>query len=110
MAAVFFTYVWGTPGNPCWPLTFGSKAARTIAKRALSEGDFVFTIGTQGEPTSPPDRGRVLGVYQVSTLEVNTQDYVGQIGEVDVLERVVSKFPFALHPIAVWEITAADNV
>ncbi|MCZ4345537.1 GIY-YIG nuclease family protein [Devosia neptuniae] len=76
----------------------------------MSEGDFVFTVGTKGEPTSPPDRGRVLGVYQVSSLEVNTQDYVGQIGEVDVVERVASKFPFALYPIAAWEITAAANV
>lgn len=110
MATVFFTYVWGTPGNPCWPLTFGSKAARTIAKRALSEGDFVFTVGTKREPTELSERGRVLGLYQVSSLEVNTRDYVDQIGEADVLERVVSKFPFALHPIAAWEITAADNV
>lgn len=110
MAKVFFTYVWGAPGNPCWPLTFGTKAARTIAKKALSEGDFVFTVGTKGEPTAPSERGKVLGVYQVSSLEVNTQDYVGQIGQVDVLERVASEFPFALHPIAAWEIASSDNV
>lgn len=58
MAKVFFTYVWGAPGNPCWPLTFGTKAARTIAKKALSEGDFVFTVGTKGELT--PETGAAL--------------------------------------------------
>ncbi|ASQ04914.1 GIY-YIG nuclease family protein [Sinorhizobium meliloti] len=110
MPKVFFTYVWGPPGDPCWPLTFGSKAARTQAKKAVSEGDFVFTVGTKGEPTSSDYRGRVLGLYQVSSLEVNTVDYINQIATSGITERAASEFPYALHPISVWEITSADNV
>ncbi|MFP1632917.1 GIY-YIG nuclease family protein [Zhengella sp. ZM62] len=110
MARIFFTYVWGHPGNPCWPLTFGSKAARTQARRALTEGDFVFTVGTKQEPTAPEDRGRVLGLYQVSDLEVNTRDYANQIADSILKERAVVEFPVAMHPIAVWEITDPNNI
>ena len=79
MPKVFFTYVWGPPGNPAWPLTFATKGSRTAAKNVLSEGDFVFTVGTRQEPTAIQDRGKVLGAYLVSDLEVNTQDYADQI-------------------------------
>lgn len=109
MTTVFFTYVWGPPGNPAWPMTFASKAARSHARKVLSEGDLVFTVGTKGEPTAPQDQGRVLGVFRVSDLEVNTQDY----GLPRRLENPefdsVTRFPFALHPIAVWEITSPDR-
>lgn len=110
MSKVFFTYVWGGPGNPAWPLTFASKAARTGAKRALSEGDFVFIVGTKNDPTPTDERGRVLGVYQVSSLEVNTQDYEEQIDKDPNSRRAAEKFPFALHPIAVWKITSNENL
>lgn len=110
MPKVFFTYVWGPPGEPCWPLTFGTKAARTQAKKALTEGDLVFTVGTKNEPTWSQYQGRVLGVYQVSSLEVNTQDYVGQMDTSEVSGRASAEFPYALHPIAVWEISAEENV
>jgi hypothetical protein len=100
---VFFTYVWGPTGNPAWPLTFSSKAARSHAVYSLSEGDFVFTVCTKDEPTLPEYRGRVVGVYQVSDFEVNTQDY-------DLPLDNAQRFPFALHPIAVWQITPADNI
>lgn len=110
MPKVFFTYVWGPPGDPCWPLTFGSKAARTQARMALSEGDHVLTVGTRGEATSPEYRGRVLGLYQVSSLEVNTVDYIEEIDASGATERAANEFPYALHPISVWEITSQENV
>jgi hypothetical protein len=35
---VFFTYVWGPPGNPASPLTFASKAARShVGGRSTKE-------------------------------------------------------------------------
>ncbi len=110
MSKVFFTYVWGAPGSPAWPLTFGSKGARTQARNVLSEGDLVFTVGTQGEPTERRQWGRVLGVYQVSDLEVNTQDYINQLPGDTIIGRAAKEFPFALHPIAVWDIVSPDNV
>jgi hypothetical protein len=110
MPKSFFTYVWGPPGNPCWPLTFASKAARTLARKVMSEGDYVFTVGTKAEPTLPENRGRVLGLYQVSALEVNTIDYTELIDTSGMPQRTASEFPYALHPISVWEIIAQDNV
>jgi T5orf172 domain len=108
---VFFTYVWGPPGNPAWPLTFASKSSRTLARKSLSEGDVVFTVGTMREPTSDDARGRVLGMYRVSDLEVNTADYALEkkahhSGEYDSVKR----FPFALHPLEVFQITGAENL
>ena len=110
MPKVFFTYVWGPPGDPCWPLTFGSKGARTQAKKALSEGDYIFTIGTKKEPTDPAYQGRVLARYEVSSLEVNTADYLNHIDSRAMTDRAASAFPYALHPISVHEITSRNNI
>ncbi len=99
----FFTYVWGPPGNPAWPLTFSTKAARRNARAALAEGDIVFTVCTKGDPTPPEYWGQVSGVYIVSDLEINTQDY-------DLPSGGLSRFPYALHPISVWQITSDDNI
>lgn len=105
----FFTYVWGAPGDPAWPLTFASKASRTHARKVLTEGDFVFTVCTKSEPTPVELWGRVAGLFRVSDLEVNTFDY-------DLPRRLdrpefdsVARFPYALHPIEVWEITGEQN-
>lgn len=106
---VFFTYVWGKLGDPAWPLSFTTKQARRQAKENLAEGDLVFVVGTKGKPTPPEDQGRVVGVYQVSDLEVNTQDYDVPTSERDLDKDGNFRFPFALHPITVWQITDAGN-
>ncbi|MBP1885710.1 hypothetical protein [Sinorhizobium mexicanum] len=110
MTKVFFTYVWGPPGNPAWPLTFATKAARSHAKKVLSEGDFVFTIGTRGDPTASEHRGKVVGVFQVSDLEVNTQDYDLPRNHARPEFDGVTRFPYALHPLAVWQITSPGTL
>jgi hypothetical protein len=110
MTKVFFTYVWGPPGNPARPLTFATKAGRTHARKVLSEGDLVFTVGTRGEPTEEAHKGRVIGAYCVSDLEVNTQDYDLPRKRDKPEYDGVTRFPFALHPISVWEITDRNNM
>jgi hypothetical protein len=110
MTKVFFTYVWGPPGNPAWPLTFATKAARSHARKVLTEGDLVFAVGTRGEPTEEVHKGRVVGAFRVSDLEVNTQDYDLPRKRDDPDYDSVTRFPFALHPIAVWEITDPNNM
>jgi hypothetical protein len=108
---VFFTYVWGPPGNPAWPLTFGSKGSRTVALRALTEGDVVFTVGTKKAPTPKDAQGRVVGVYRVSDMEVNTADYDLQAKHHHSTEYdSARRFPFALHPIEVFEVVSPDNI
>lgn len=110
MPKVFFTYVWGAPGEPAWPLTFSTKDARAHARNVLSEGDLLFTVGTKGEPTVDEQRGRVLGLYRLSEFEVNTQDYRGLRIKSAADKASFERFPFALHPISVWEITSTNNV
>nr|WP_272211144.1 GIY-YIG nuclease family protein [Marinicella sp. W31]MDC2877029.1 GIY-YIG nuclease family protein [Marinicella sp. W31] len=109
MPKVFFTYVWGPPGEPCWPLTFSSKGGRTQARNVLSDGDYVFTIGTRQQETDEQYRGRVLGLYQVTTQEVNTRDYIDPLSAGEAMRRTAEEFAFALHPALVWEITDTDN-
>jgi hypothetical protein len=110
MTKVFFTYVWGPPGDPAWPLTFATKAARSHARKVLSEGDLVFTVCTQGVPTPPENWGQVAGVFQVSDLEVNTHDYDLPQKDRHPDFDSVTRFPYALHPLAVWAITSPDNL
>jgi hypothetical protein len=110
MTRIFFTYVWGAPGNPAWPLTFATKAARSHARKVLTEGDLVFTVGTRGEPTQEAHKGRVLGVYCVSDLAVNTQDYELPRKRDKPEFDSVTRFPFALHPIAVFEVISPENM
>ncbi len=105
-----YTYVWGPPGDPAWPMTFASKAGRSHARKVLNEGDLVFTVGTKSEPTAPQDKGCVLGVFRVSDLEVNTQDYGLPRRHENPDFDSVNRFPYALHPIAVWEITSPNSV
>jgi hypothetical protein len=107
---VFFTYVWGSPGEPAWPLTFRDRGSRTHAKRVLSEGDLVFTVCTKTEPSPVKDWGRVMAVYRVSDLEVNTADYglPSRFGKVGF--DSVALFPYALHPISVSEVVSSDNL
>ena len=110
MTKVFFTYVWGPPGDPAWPLTFATKAARSHARKVLSEGDLVFTVCTQGAPTPQENWGQVAGVFHVSDLEVNTQDYDLPRKDRHPDLDSVTRFPYALHPLAAWAITSPDNL
>jgi hypothetical protein len=98
MTKVFFTYVWGPPGNPAWPLTFATKAAPSHARKVLTEGDLVFAVGTKGEPTEEAHKGRVVGAFRVSNLEVNTQDYDLPRKRENPEYDSVTRFPFALQP------------
>jgi len=109
VARAFFTYVWGPPGEPAWPLSFANKGARTRAKKLLEEGDWVFTVCTAGDPSPPEHWGRVVGVYRVSDLEVNIADY--GLPKRDRHPEIDSRirFPYALHPIAAWEVTTSQN-
>lgn len=110
MQTTYFTYVWGPPGEPAWPLTFASKGARTNAKKLLSEGDRIYTVCTRREPTPEAHRGRVTAVYKVSDLEVNTADYdLPRKDRHPEFDSVV-RFPYALHPISVHEIVSSDNI
>ena len=91
-------------------MTFASKAAQSHARKTLTEGDLVFAVGAKGEPTAPQDQGRVLGVFQVSDLEVNTEDYGLARRHENPESDSSTRFPFALHPIAVWEIPSPNNI
>jgi len=106
----FFTYVWGAPGNPAYPITFATKASRTRARKILSEGDLIFTVCTKGKPTDIELQGRVVGVYRASDIEISTKDYDVPRNLDNPEYDSITKFPYALHPLEVWQIQDSDNV
>ncbi|MCF6326349.1 MAG: hypothetical protein L3J21_03540 [Devosiaceae bacterium] len=99
----YFTYVWGGSSEPAWPLTFTNKSTRNHAVKNLVSGDLVYTVGTKSEPTPKEFQGRVLGVYRLSDLVMNTADY--QLDD----HKGVERFPYALHPLEVWAIDEKEN-
>lgn len=71
---MFISKVWGFD-NPCGPLVFSSPGWRDNAVEKLHLGDRVILVGTMGEDTEPPDRNRVLGMMEPSTIHVATSDF-----------------------------------
>lgn len=60
-----------------WPLVaFGKEGNRDALLRASTPGDRVVFVGTQGEPTAPEERGRLLGMAEFARIAVNTRDIV----------------------------------
>jgi hypothetical protein len=109
MNRVFFTYVWGEPTAPAWPLTFANKASRRFARENVRDGDFVFTVATKDEPTRKDLRGRVTGLFRLTDLELNTADY-SLPRDVKPEYDTTTRFPYALHPLQVWSIITPENV
>jgi len=72
---MFVSKVWGFD-NPSGPLVFNSAGWRRNSARRLKAGDRVILVGTRGEETPAPDRNRVLGMMEPSTVEVATSDFI----------------------------------
>jgi hypothetical protein len=70
---IFAKRFWGF--NPAtWPIiSFRRDGDRNALLRASGFGDRVVFIGTQEEPTEPPDRGRLLGMAQIGFIEVESE-------------------------------------
>lgn len=115
MADVFYTYVWGGHGSRGLPLTFTSKANRTIAIRAMNEGDFVFGVVSRnpGDPNvviPEEQKGRVINVWQISHTSADTVEFgVEARGTWDLDEAGNYRWPYALQPIRTWILKDAPE-
>lgn len=78
-AKAFFTLAWGFAPDviPTWG--FNTRGAANSFIGRYSAGDWLVIVSTQGKESSPEDRGRILGMLQVSSGS--------QIHDLDALVR-----------------------
>ena len=74
MVQVFAKRFWGFSPER-WPIiSFGLEANRDALIKASQSGDLIAFIGTQTEPTSTEDRGRLLGLAEIGRLPIDSLD------------------------------------
>ena len=115
MSRIFFTYVWGPFGEKGAPLTFTSKANRTMAQHSTEVGDIAFGVVSRN-PANPgviiPEelKGRVVSAWQVSHASADTAQYeLGSTKDWDRDESGSYRWPFALQPIRTWKLRDAPE-
>lgn len=74
--AIYASLVHGIDLDRWGAFGFSKEVVRDQLARELQEGDLVLSIGTMGEPTPEPLRGRLLALMKVGRRQVFTQDYV----------------------------------
>lgn len=115
MTGVFYTYVWGSTGKRGGPITFTSKANRTLAIKNTKEGDLVFGVVSRnpGDPAVqiPEEiKGRVISAWQISHSTAATAAFgIEAVNTWDVLDDGGYRWPFALQPIRAWSIGNAPE-
>ncbi len=73
LPAYFFKKVWGYDPET-WPvLGFGKPAGADTLSREYSTGDWIVLVGTKSEPTHEDDRGRLLGLVQVTNKIIEVE-------------------------------------
>lgn len=73
LPAYFFKKVWGYDPEG-WPvLGFGKLAGADMLRRNYSTGDWIVLVGTKSDPTNEEDRGRLLGLVQVTNRIIEVE-------------------------------------
>jgi predicted GIY-YIG superfamily endonuclease len=80
MAKVFLTKVWGFGPDSYPALGFGQESARSKYLGESSPGDWVILMGTKGWPTDPENQGKLLGIVQLGTDEIDVEAALKSIG------------------------------
>jgi hypothetical protein len=57
-------------------VAFGLDGNRDALISMSAPGDLIVFVGTQGEPTEPAERGRLLGLVEFARIPVDTKDLV----------------------------------
>lgn len=101
---IFATRVWGFGGT--WPIiTFNRGGDRDNLLRKSAPGDLIVFVGTLNEPTLAPDRGRILGMAEISRIEVETEAVLDPsvIEPHDYDESGKLRWPKALLMVRAWK-------
>lgn len=96
--AMYITKVWG-PASDQWPaVTFSQEGIRNRLRGLWQPGDTMLLVGTQTEPTSLSDRGKVLGYIEFTSVPIATRDIV----DPNLIREHGDKWPFALLALRSW--------
>jgi hypothetical protein len=105
--AIYVTSAWGFAPESWASLGFSEKKYRDDLANALTEGDQVLIVGTDGEETYPLEQGRLLGLVTVARRPVQTIDLISReqrLSHQSRLER--GKWKFGLPYLAAERFTA----
>ncbi len=72
---VYLTKTWGFGFDTFPALSFSEKGNRDGLLRTYKEGDWIAIAGTLSAPTAPEERGRLLGMVQVSRTIVDANEW-----------------------------------
>lgn len=103
MARFFLTKVWGFSPETDPALGFSSEGGRNKFLKESKPGDWVIFAGTMTSPTPPQCQGRLMGMVQLGTQEVEVEPLLREIGveipKEDYHEDGKYRWPFGLPVI-----------
>jgi hypothetical protein len=105
---VFMTKTWGF-SIPCSPLQFSTEGWRARARAELKAGDLVVIVGTKEPPTQPAERGRLLGIMELTTEVVFWQDFDLPTRPEHFDDEGEYRWPYGLLNRAAWRISDSDR-
>jgi hypothetical protein len=74
---IYATLAWGFGPETWGAVGFSVESVRnSLADDLRKKGGLVLTIGTQGDETAPEDQGRLLGLHQLGTMPIRTEELV----------------------------------
>lgn len=80
MSNIFLTKVWGYD-PPTWPvLGFGKVGGVNKLQSEYMTGDWVVLVGTLSDPTLEQERGRLLGMIQITNTVVDVKPVLDSLG------------------------------
>lgn len=80
MSKLFLTKVWGFQPEDYPLLGFGTEGGRRKFLRESEPGDWVVLAGTREAPTAVENRGRLLGMVQLGSEQVDVEEVLSLIG------------------------------
>jgi hypothetical protein len=74
---IYATLAWGFAPELWGAIGFSTESVRnSLADDLRKSGGLVLTMGTMGDETAEPERGRLLGLHEMATRPVPTEDMV----------------------------------
>lgn len=105
---IFATLAWGFAPDQWGAIGFSLETIRNqLADQLRISGGLVLTMGTMGNETAEPERGRLLGLHMLGTRPVLTKELVepGMWAEHLVENGGEPKWPFGLPIISAERFT-----
>jgi hypothetical protein len=102
---MFMTKVWGFHG-PSTPLQFSKEGWRTNARELLQRapGAVVLLVATKGPQVDDEDKGRLLGIMELTLEPVMSLDFDFQTRPQDFDENGNYKWPYGLLNRRAWRL------